>query len=289
MNQISSIKEISNNYQYFIFDIWGVIHDGDSAYRGVENVIKFLNDQNKNICFLSNAPRRSSVINGVLQSYEIMPKQYDFIMTSGELVFNGLKINQESGYKDYGRNYTYIGPEKDIGLLEGLDYNLVEDASQADFALATGFDHDRSNIEEKRQQLEQALENKLTMICSNPDMTVVKKNGIVMLCAGYLGQEYQKMGGNVVYYGKPHQGVYNEVARLYKGANKSKMLAIGDSLETDIKGANNFDIDSLLLTGGVLSKELSVNYWQDADFKRVKQLCQDNAAIPKYVISNLKL
>ncbi|MFM7702560.1 MAG: HAD hydrolase-like protein, partial [Alphaproteobacteria bacterium] len=118
---------------------------------------------------------------------------------------------------------------------------------------------------------------------------VVKQNGQEMICAGLLGLEYEKMGGIVNYYGKPHQNVYNRVFEKYNNPPKSRFLAVGDSLETDIKGANDFGIDSILLTGGVLSNKLGVKFWQDPLIENLNKLCDKYNIYPKHIISNLKL
>jgi len=289
MNFISSIKEISSQYDYFIFDIWGVIHDGSNAYPGVVEAISYLRQQNKKICFLSNAPRRASKVEGVLNKFGATSDLYDFILSSGEATFLDLKKNQENGFKNFGSNYFYIGPQKDIDLLDGLDYKKVEDAAKADFALTTGFDHESSTLDEKLPQAIAAKKNNLKMICVNPDMIVVKQDGIEMICAGTLARQYEKLGGEVIYYGKPFQSVYKMVCEFFNNPENKKILAIGDGMETDIKGAADFGIDSLLITGGILSKELSVSYNQNVDKNKLEAVCARYNLFPKFIISNLKL
>jgi HAD superfamily hydrolase (TIGR01450 family) len=138
----------------------------------------------------------------------------------------------------------------------------------------------------------QALEAKkhnLKMICVNPDMIVVKQNGIEMICAGTLAQEYQKIGGEVIFYGKPFLSVYKMVCEIFNNPENKKILMIGDGLETDIKGAKNFVIDSLLVTGGILSKSLNINYEQTADVTKLETICSQFQLSPKFVISNLNI
>lgn len=289
MNFISSIKEISSQYDYFIFDVWGVIHDGSNAYPGAVEAIAYLRQQNKKICFLSNAPRRAGKVGDVLNKFGVTPDLYDFILSSGEATFLDLKKNQENGFKNFGPNYFYIGPQKDIDLLDGLNYARVDDAAKADFSLTTGFDHEASTLAEKLPQAIAAKENNLKMICVNPDMIVVKQDGIEMICAGTLARQYEKLGGEVIYYGKPFQSVYKMVCEFFNNPENKKILAIGDGMETDIKGAADFGIDSLLITGGILSKELSVSYNQTVDKNKLETVCARYNLFPKFVISNLKL
>jgi HAD superfamily hydrolase (TIGR01459 family) len=285
----SGIAEISDVYDYFLFDVWGVIHDGNVAYPGVVEAISFLRKRGKKICFLSNAPRRSSKVVAVLQKLGIAPDLYDFVLTSGEATFLDLQKNQKSGFKNFGKNYFYIGPQKDIDLLSGLDYIRVSKASEANVAITTGFDGEGSTLAEKLPQALEAKKNNLPMICVNPDLVVVKQDGREMICAGALAMEYEKIGGKVFYYGKPFPAVYKMVCEIFNYPEIKKILAVGDGMETDIKGASDFGIDSVLITGGILSNPLGIKYWQTADKNKLAVICDSYQIFPKFVISNLKL
>jgi HAD superfamily hydrolase (TIGR01459 family) len=334
----SGVKDFAKAYDYFIFDVWGVVHDGNTVYPGAIEAISFLRDQGKKICFLSNAPRRSSKVLEVFNRLGITPNLYDFILTSGEATFLDLKKNQENGFKTFGKNYFYIGPTKDIDLLDGLDYVRVSEASQANFTLTTGFDNDNSVLTEKLPLALEAKKFNLPMICVNPDMIVVRQSGHELICAGTLAREYEKIGGKVFYYGKPFPTVYKmvceifnnlETAPLFKSAfsekleggaqhrtaaysniredsssaptaqlplkvgfkkrSTEKMIAIGDGLETDIKGSNDAGIDSVLVTGGILSNQLQIKFWQDASESKLKKICYSYETFPKFIISNLKI
>lgn len=285
MKIINSIKEISDSYQYFVFDVWGVIHDGVSAYPGVLEALQFLKKSGKNICFLSNAPRRAYKVAEVLRRYGITEEIYDFILTSGEAFYLDLKHNQ----KNLGKKYFYIGPKKDLDLLDGLDYERVLEASKADFVVSTGFDNDDSTLTEKLPQALEAVKHNLPMFCVNPDLIVVKKDGKEMICAGALAKEYERLGGQVVYYGKPFATVYKMTCEFFRNSENNKVIAIGDGLETDIKGATDYGIDSVLVTGGILVNELGINYAENADISRLGAICNRYGIHPQFVISNLKL
>ena len=289
MKFIQGFKEIANRYNYFVFDVWAVIHDGHLAYPHVVETLQFLRDQNKKICLLSNAPRRSFKVAEVLKKYGIDEKFYDFILTSGEATFLDLKKNQDEGYKNFGKKYFYVGPDKDLDLLDGLDYQRIDNAENADFLVNTGFDGEHSTIEEKMPQIIEAKMHDLPMICVNPDLIVVKQNGQEMICAGALAHEYEKMSGQVFYYGKPFSAVYKIMMESFGNPKKEEVIAVGDGMETDIKGANSFRIDSVLVTGGILAKQLNIKFWQDADAKKLTEICEFYRFSPQFVISNLKI
>lgn len=287
MNFKSGIKELVNNYEYFIFDIWGVVHDGSAAYPNVVEVISYLRSKNRKICFLSNAPRRAAKVALVLEKFGITPDLYDFILTSGEAAYLDLEKNQKNNFQDFGQNYLYIGPEKDRDLLEGLNYNMVDSASQADVAITTGFDNDYSTIEEKLPQIKDAKDFNLPMLCVNPDLIVIRQSGLELLCAGEIAKEYKKMGGEVSYYGKPYETVYKMVCKIFKCSDTSKMLAIGDALETDVKGASSFGIDSALVTSGILSNILGTKYGQEADRDKLEKVLNESQIFPQFIIPNI--
>jgi HAD superfamily hydrolase (TIGR01459 family) len=283
----NNIQELSDIYDHFIFDVWGVIHDGSSAYSGAKEAIELLRNKGKKICFLSNAPRRAFKVAEVLAKYGITANLYDFILTSGEATYLDFEKNQNNNFADFGPNYFYIGPKKDIDLLSGLNYKMVEDSALANIAVTTGFDNDSSTLEEKMPQLLQTKKFNLPLICVNPDLIVVKQSGLELLCAGALAAEYLKMKGKVIYYGKPFSSVYKMVCEIFDSVETSKMLAVGDGMETDIKGALDFGIDCALVTGGILSNKLSVKYGQIAEENKVETVCKNYQLFPTFVIPGL--
>lgn len=269
----NNIRDFADSYDYFVFDVWGVIHDGTAPYPGAVEAILFLRQKNKKICFLSNAPRRAARVEAVLNKFGITPDLYDFVLTSGEATFLALKNST-----DLGKKYFYIGPHKDIDLLHGLDYHMVTDASEACFVITTGFDGEDSVLAEKMPQLLEAKKHNLPLICVNPDLNVVKQCGREQICAGVLAREYENMGGKVSYFGKPFPEVYKMVLQIFGMSEKSKFLAIGDGLITDIKGAVDFGIDNVLVTNGIL---------RSPDTASLTAVCNSLKIFPQFVITKI--
>ncbi len=289
MQEIKSFNDVCNDYSAFIFDIWGVLHDGTELYPNVINVFKKLQEGGKKVFLLSNAPRRASKAQQALDSFGITQDLYESILTSGEATYKLLAENQKSGFNKFSSKYYYIGPEKDIDLLNGLDYTIGSDASECGFALVTGYDHENSTLDEKDRDLESIITHKLPMICVNPDMIVVKKTGKMQYCAGNIAKRYQELGGEVVYFGKPYGNVYdilfNELSAY--GIDSDSVLAVGDGLETDIKGANNNKIDSVFITSGIISNKLGNKYGEMPNHKDIKKECDFYKSCPEYIITNL--
>ncbi|RYE12387.1 MAG: TIGR01459 family HAD-type hydrolase [Rickettsiales bacterium] len=244
---IEEIKEIINKYDYFIIDLWGVIHDGSKPYKSALSAISELKD--KKIIFLSNSPKRSVSSQETLTSIGIDRSAYERIITSGEYLYHNIDKLAN------GPKYFHIGPEKNKNLFSGLNYHEVDDLSESDFLLITGLYDDVSGITKEYAILESAVKKNIIAICPNPDIVVVDRHGTKYLCAGAIAKEYEKIGGSVIYTGKPYIEIYNMISD-YIHCKKDKIIAIGDSLTTDMKGANNFGIDSILVTGGILQSEI---------------------------------
>lgn len=248
MQSISGLSAIAPRYDACILDLWGVIHDGMQLYPGVHDALAALRGAGKKIVFLSNAPRRAAKVEQVLNGLGIEPALYDHILSSGEAGYQWLAAQDAP----LGRRYFYVGPAKDTDVMDGLGYTRSHDLKASDFLLNVGFGSDEPVEDEHALQLEEACELGLVMLCLNPDLEVVRINGDRFACAGVMAHRYEAMGGRVIWFGKPHAGVYAQCMELLPGIAKSRVIAVGDSLETDIPGAAGFGLDSLLITGGIL-------------------------------------
>ena len=282
MKFINGISEVYNNYDYYIIDLWGVLHDGHDPYKGAVNALKTLEANGKKIVLLSNAPRRSVKAEAVLNNLGFTKDMYDMLLTSGEATFHYLKNNIDK----FGKKYFYIGPEKDRDLLSGTEFVEVDSADKANFALATGFENFGSLFSEKQHQLDASLKNNLPLIVANPDKKVVKQTGEEYICSGLMGEYYIEKGGKVIWFGKPHKAVYDECLEFFKTKDTSKILCIGDSLHTDVAGANNIGAGSLFVTGGIHRQDVFVN--GKFDNSHLQDLIVKEKQTPRYVIDEFR-
>ena len=241
----NSVLEVSSQYKGFILDIWGVLHSSGVPFEGVLNNLTELKKQGKKVILLSNAPRRASSVEAFLATSPKINKgeHYDDILTSGELFYLETKDNFKN------KSVIYIGSERDLPLMQNLGVNLVE--SGGEVAIITGFMPNVDDI------LHKILQNKTPLYCVNPDIFIKKQDGSMEECAGFLAEKYKKMGGEVIYFGKPYLPIYSKVMDFFENIEKEDILAIGDGMETDILGANNFGITNALCLAGLPSFELS--------------------------------
>ena len=255
---ISGIRELAPRYDGFILDLWGVVHDGAAPFPGVLDCMERLIAEGKRLVLLSNAPRRSDDVVRRIAKIGVPERLYHGVMSSGEEAWLHLKHRDEPFYAALGRRCLHIGSERDLEMREGLDLAFVDKPSEADFILNTGPAEWDETLETYAPVLRDALARGLPMVCANPDLVVVH-NGKPALCAGALAEEYQRLGGRVRWHGKPYPSVYDSCLRLLGIGDKRRILAIGDSLRTDIAGAARAGIDSLFIVGGIHAAEFSAN------------------------------
>ncbi len=240
---------LAEKYDGFLVDLWGVVHDGTRLYPGAKQCLEELHRLGKRVVFISNAPRRSAKAAKVLDSLGINRVLYETVITSGEVAYQALA----SGFKTPGKHYFYIGPERDADVLNGLDFKPAP-LEKAEFILNVGFGSEQDGIANVKTELQQAANRQLLMLCLNPDLEVVKISGERYPCAGMIAKEYEDLGGTVEYFGKPHSSIY-KACLVHLKIDTQKILVIGDSLRTDIDGANREGLDSVLIKGGILKNQ----------------------------------
>ena len=241
MKELKHLSDIHDNYDTFIIDLWGVIHNGMTLNSKAIEAIKHLNDKSKKIVFLSNAPRPSSKVINFLLKMNMDKKYLSNVMTSGEAAMHAINKNQ------FGKTFYHLGPPRDTSVFEKVKDNKTN-LENCDFILCTGlFDGHENDLEYYKKFLKKYISKKL--ICTNPDL-IVHRGSVEELCAGSIAKVFEEMGGEVIYFGKPYKEVYKMCF-----SSSEKVLAIGDNLRTDIKGANNLNIDCIFISKGVHRNE----------------------------------
>ena len=237
------LKSIVNRYDLFFIDLWGVVHNGIELYENSINVLDNLAAANKDFILLTNAPRPNETVINFLKKMGLK-KYFENVFTSGEAAHKYLI--SELGKK----NFFHIGPPRDFDLFKNIEKNNVLNIEDADYFLCTGLFEDQENdLDYYKKLLSNHTSKK--MICTNPDL-IVDRGEEREYCAGSVAKSFEEIKGEVIYFGKPHPPVYN----LSTNIINKKVLCIGDNLNTDIKGANIQNFDSLLITNGIHRKEI---------------------------------
>ena len=279
------IGALAPRYDGFILDLWGVVHDGVAPLPGALECLRRLVEAGKRIVLLSNAPRRSADVVERISRIGVSADLYHDVMSSGEEAWQYLDRRNDPFYATLGRRCLHLGSERDIGIREGLGLELVETAEEAEFILNTGPAGWDDRIEDYAPLLRRALACALPMVCANPDL-VVMHGGHLALCAGALAQWYEQSGGRVRWHGKPFRSVYDTCLDLLGIDDRSRILAVGDSLRTDIAGAVGAGIDSVLIVGGIHADEFGANSGRPPDLRRIEGALSEGSYSPVGVSLN---
>ena len=238
---IKGLREIQSRYDVFFIDLWGVIHNGVQIYPRAIDVLKNLNKLDKKFVLISNAPRPSKSVEKYLINLKMDKAFLNNLITSGEVALQTLKNNI------YGEKFYHLGPKRDEDLIREFEKNQTS-LDKCDFILCTGLFDDKTNsLHHYENLLKKYI--KLKMLCTNPDL-IVHRGSNTEYCAGSVAAIFEKLGGKVVYFGKPYPEIYNFCIK-----RNETILAIGDNIRTDIKGANKMKFDSLFITSGIHKKE----------------------------------
>lgn len=256
MEYFRGFAPLTSRYDGFILDLWGVIHDGVSAFPYAVDCLSRLRAVGKRTLLLSNAPRPNEAVRKLLRNLAIADNLYSGLLTSGEMVRQALSNPPDHWWSNLGQQVFHLGPDRDRTLLDGMPYRRVARPADADFVLNTGPDDHRNptKLSEYEETLRDCVRHKLPMVCANPDLEVVR-GGVRVLCAGALAARYSTLGGDVRSLGKPDPAIYQHALKIL-GLAPGRVLAVGDSLRTDVAGASGAQIDACWVLGGLHGETL---------------------------------
>jgi HAD superfamily hydrolase (TIGR01459 family) len=238
------LKSIIENYDIFYIDLWGVVHNGITLHKNAIEALEKIAKENKEYVLLTNAPRPNKTVKLFLEKMGMNEKIREKVYSSGEAALSYLKKNH------IDEKFYHIGPPRDFDLFLDLEKNKEKNLNKGCYLLCTGlFENEDKDLNYYKELFKNHINKK--MICTNPDL-VVDRGSKRELCAGSVALVFEKMGGEVIYFGKPFPEVYNQ---SIDNKNK-KVLSIGDNLNTDIKGANLLNFDSLIISNGVHKNEI---------------------------------
>lgn len=252
--RIDSFREISTNYDVALCDVWGVLHNGVSAHKEAALALEAARGAGLTVVLITNSPRVAPRVVEQLRDIGVPDSAYDRIVTSGD-VTRGL-------IAEGPKKVFLLGPERDTGILENLNVERV-DADQAESIVCTGFFDDETETPDDYTELLTAFSARhVPMICANPDL-VVERGHRMIPCAGAMAAYYNRLGGETRIAGKPHQPIYDAsiaAAREVRGEFPlSRVLAIGDGMPTDVRGALDYGLDLLYISHGIHAREYVVD------------------------------
>jgi len=249
---VERLRDLVDGVEVILSDIWGVVHNGLEAFPEACEALHTYRSRGGTVILITNAPRPADSVQRQLQKLGVADDTYDAIVTSGDLTRHYVADHP-------GRKVFWLGPARDNSIYHGLA-PMLSPLAEADYIVCTGLlDDETESAEDYRPMMRQALERKLPLICANPDI-VVERGDRLVYCAGAIAELYRELGGEVIFYGKPYPPIYERAIALAAGHARheiklDRVLAIGDSVRTDLAGAHGFGIDCLFVTRGIHSEE----------------------------------
>ena len=286
---IKNFSEISDKYSAVICDLWGCLHNGLKSFPQALRALEQFRASNRKVVLVTNAPRPIENVEYQIASLGIRDTHYDKLLTSGELTsdyINKICENKLRIFHIGGKRHHTI--YKDMIHREKISIE-IENIAHADLIVCTEpFDPSKDQLADYENTLKVGIDKELTLLCANPDL-VVDVGDTREMCAGSLASMYEKMGGKVIYFGKPHNKIYQEVYSFLNNVSNPKaqaILCIGDGLNTDIRGANNEKLDSLLVVGGLLKKKHFIEKRNNIiiDERKLHQTIEKNKVYVNYAI-----
>jgi HAD superfamily hydrolase (TIGR01459 family) len=281
---IERIEPLARRYDVLLCDIWGVVHNGMAAFPAACDALTRFRSGGGTVILITNAPRASDAVVRILDRMSVPKQVYDAITSSGD-VTRGVVAARS------GQRVFHLGPERDHSIFTGLDVSFVPIES-ADYVVCSGlFDDTIETPDNYRDMLAAMHARSLFMVCANPDV-VVERGDTLVYCAGALADAYAALGGEVLYCGKPHAPIYDmalKTATALRGGTapaRNRVLAIGDSVRTDLKGAAAFGLDVMFVTSGLHAEHYGSREAPDLD--ALNRVFADANVAPKAVMSGLK-
>ena len=279
---IPHFSTLAPDYDVLLCDVWGVVHNGLTAFPHACDALMRARARGAAVVLITNAPRPSAVVARQLEKLHVPREVYDAIVSSGDVTRAVIEARP-------GQSVFHLGPERDHSIFSGLNVRFAP-LDGADYVVCSGLDNDDVETpDDYRARLEAMLKRKLFMVCGNPDV-VVERGPQLVYCAGALADLYATMGGEVLYAGKPYRPIYDlALAKAEAAAGRKiparRVLAVGDSVRTDLKGARTIGVDFLFVTSGIHAEELGGR--ERPDSKALSATFTAAGEMPKAVMREL--
>lgn len=283
---VTGLSKIMHRYDGVILDLFGVLHNGIEPYPGTIPALKALKAEGKPVVLLSNTPKLSIRSAEDLRAMGITDDLYDRLITAGDAAHEALRDKYDDFHASCGRACWFMGPEKMAHILEELNFDVLDGPEGASFILNSMPGTENESIDDLENMLKRAAEMDLPMVCANPDL-VVNIGDNQFKCAGTFARFYEDKGGRVAYHGKPYTRVYEMAQEILQISDPSRILAVGDSLHTDIQGAQNFGIDGIFNLVGIHREEVLMDDADEIDLEKVRLVLANQPHTPIAVMEGL--
>jgi HAD superfamily hydrolase (TIGR01459 family) len=286
---IDRFSDISTNYDALFCDLWGCLHDGLRPFPDAVAALVAFREGGGRVALVTNSPRPSDGVIAQLQAMGVPREAYDVVVSSGDAAQAAMVAGM------VGTRVWRLGPEKDLPffthLPDGTAITTIEtvDFDDAEGIVCTGPFDDADHPEAYRATFLAAKARGLKLLCANPDI-IVDQGETRMYCAGALAALYTEMGGESLYFGKPHAPIYQlarqRLSEIGEAAENERILAVGDGIATDVLGALQENVDALFISGGIAAEETGTT--DSPDPARLKTFLEAHGQSPAYAIGFLR-
>jgi HAD superfamily hydrolase (TIGR01459 family) len=280
------LSQFVGRYDLFLIDQWGVLHDGQTVFPTAKACLRKLVDEGKRVVILSNSGKPAAANVRRLAAMGLERNHYTDLVTSGEVLRAAYSKGLPPFSPHWGKRCLFWSSDGDSSLLEGLDLEPVRDLDRAGFILLAGVS-DHQPMDAYLDVLLPARDRGLSLICANPDNVRFSSSGMTF-SAGAVAQHYQDLGGEVHYVGKPYRAMYDFCFELMPGVDRSRIIAIGDSLSHDVQGGMRAGIDTAFVTDGIHRADFAGATASVERLGVVAKVAQDVGVMPRWVISRLQ-
>ena len=281
---LAGIAGLAARFDGFILDQWGVLHDGTRPYRGALDCLEQLRAAGKQVVILTNSGRGESANVRFMAEMDFPARLFDRIISAGENAREAIAARTNPFHARLGRRCLTFTREGDRSILEGLGLEFVTRAGEADFLAVIGIDSPQRSLADYAAELLAARARGLPMVCANPDMTRTHPEGLVA-APGVLARRYEEMGGEVFYHGKPHPAIYASCLDALRTCAPGRVIAVGDSIEHDVLGAERAGLPSAFIASGIHAAALGVEPGRLPDPALWREFEQRAPARPDYLLA----
>jgi len=285
---VDGVGAFIDAYEGFLVDQWGVLHNGERPYPGAVEVLAELARRNKRVVLLSNSGRRRSFNEALLKTLGFNTAAFAGIVTSGEATWRALHERTVEPFKSLGRRCVLFTRADDLGPVEGLDLELVQEPADADFIYLTWLDALTHSLEAFDSVIEAAVARDLPMVCANPDRVAPSESGLTR-SPGSLAERYEKLGGRVIYVGKPHRPIYQACLDVLEDLQPHEICGVGDSFEHDIQGAANAGLATAFVMRGIHAASFPEGASLAAERKVLDALASEHGVTADWAVPHFRL
>lgn len=281
---INGLGSIIDQYDAFIIDQWGVIHDGKTLYPGVSQVFKKLNELKKPIVILTNSSKTNEInIVRLNESFGLSRNLYKDIISSADLLLNLILEKSHHPWNKLGKRIFIVAAEDiERSIIDNSELESVSDINEAELVMLLSIKVNQNH----ENWMDTAIKNQLPLVCPSADIHSVSPNGIIEGMASLVAK-YRRSGGYVINVGKPESFVYDKCKKILSGYDLNRILSIGDQLASDIVGAKQNGFHAALVSTGATNRRFPLSKSLNDIAEEVFKLSDPKSLAPEWILKSL--